>query len=63
MSDRPYAYSRCIHCKELVQQNKEGDLWVRAGLWGDASECEKAPNPDDGPMPLHESNGQIAVRP
>jgi hypothetical protein len=63
MPSRPHAYSRCVHCKEIIQQAEAGGPWVQAGLWGDGSECEKAPNPDDGPMPPHESDGVIAVRP
>jgi hypothetical protein len=54
----------CKHCKRILRRNTAEDVWTNYGIAGTTStECEKAPNPDDGPMPLHEPGTKILTPP
>lgn len=46
--------SICLHCQDPISQEVEDGDWGSPNLLGGAnSECHKAPNPDEGPMPGH----------
>lgn len=49
----PSAYPKrsvCEHCGYVIEQAADGAAWTV----GNGTECDKAPNPDEGPMPGHE---------
>lgn len=48
-------YSRCVHCGRLISRIDYNASWTERRPGGVVyTECTKAPNPDDGPMPPHE---------
>jgi hypothetical protein len=42
--------SVCQHCGDAMELAADGDAWT---VGRNGTECEQAPNPDDGPMPGH----------
>lgn len=47
-------YSRCVHCGRLISRADYNASWTERRPGGVIyTECTKAPNPDDGPMPPH----------
>lgn len=46
--------SICLHCDDPISQETKNGDWGSPNLLGGVnSECWKAPNSDDGPMPSH----------
>lgn len=45
-----YAYATCLHCGRIVSQTAPGEKWRDTA---NDTECDEAPNPEEGPMPPH----------
>lgn len=57
-----YALSLCTHCNYVIRAYDPGGPWGVASPGGDNTQCDKRPNPNDGPMLPHKP-GSIVLNP
>lgn len=51
----PQKRSTCRWCGGVIYRDGPNEPWTRNGIAGTTStQCQDAPNPEDGPMPPHE---------
>jgi hypothetical protein len=64
MSERFPQLTTCRFCGRVLRRSDADEPWTNYGVAGTTStQCEKAPNPDDGPMPPHEPGTKILTPP